>query len=397
MKTPEELRERLRRRWRDPVRREEQLLRGPWPLTLPINEPPSHALRDELDKVRAHLNLWRRVRTGHVEWLHRTYRDVRTPVEIPFSWQLPTPSEWVAAIEDVAIQREYNALANLVPQALPALHGTLVRLAPLLAESEAREVAQACRMATHLARGSAHGLPLRALPCEGHDTKFWERNRKLLSALLEQLHPGEVRSAGLEAFLGAAPGGEHWLHLIDLDGGLLPWSHMQVRDRDLATHAPPGHTLLIVENLQCRHQLALERPLSGTVAVLGSGLNLAWMQAPWLARRRVGYWGDIDTWGLTMLAQARERAPHLHALLMTQALFDQLAPAHAAIEALPAPLLTSSALRPAELALDAWLREQPKGRVEQEYVPATQVHDAIRAFAAQTTNATDSTHARPHP
>ena len=383
MKTPKELREGLRRRWRHSTRREQQLLQGPWPLRLPIGEPPPGALRNDLEGVRAHLAAWRQVHIGQVDWQPRTYREASAPIDVPVAWQLEGPSDWVAGTDDASILREYAALIRNVPQAPPALRGVLVRLATLLAESEAHEVAQACRMAPHLARGSARGLPLRALPCEGHDTKFWERNRRLITALLEHLHPGEVRSAGLEAFLDAAPGNEHWLHLIDLDGGLLPWPHLQVRDRDLATQAPPGHTLLIVENLQCRHQLQGSVPLPGTVAVLGSGLNLAWMRAPWLAGRRVGYWGDIDTWGLAMLAQARSHAPHLEPVLMDRALFDQFAAAHAAPEPLHAPLPSACMrLNDAERALDAHLRGLAKGRLEQEYVPSAMAGAALGVFAA---------------
>ncbi len=53
-----------------------------------------------------------------------------------------------------------------------------------------------------------------------------------------------------------------------------------------------------------------------TIAVLGAGLNLGWLAAPWLQERSLAYWGDLDTWGLRMLATARHHLPHLHALLM---------------------------------------------------------------------------------
>ncbi len=55
--------------------------------------------------------------------------------------------------------------------------------------------------------------------------------------------------------------------------------------------------------------------------MLGAGLNLGWLAAPWLQERTVAYWGDLDTWGLHMLAIARGHVPHLHALLMDRATF----------------------------------------------------------------------------
>ena len=59
-----------------------------------------------------------------------------------------------------------------------------------------------------------------------------------------------------------------------------------------------------------------------TIAVLGAGLNLGWLAAPWLRGRSVAYWGDLDTWSLHMLASARGHLPHLQALLMDRATFD---------------------------------------------------------------------------
>jgi len=39
--------------------------------------------------------------------------------------------------------------------------------------------------------------------------------------------------------------------------------------------------------------------------------------------RRLAYWGDLDTWGLFMLARARGFQTHLQALLMGRSVFDQ--------------------------------------------------------------------------
>ncbi|MEX6728926.1 Wadjet anti-phage system protein JetD domain-containing protein [Pseudomonas aeruginosa] len=56
--------------------------------------------------------------------------------------------------------------------------------------------------------------------------------------------------------------------------------------------------------------------LPGTIAVFGGGANTAWLQAEWLKDRRIGYWGDLDTWGLKFLADARLRQPHVEAVMM---------------------------------------------------------------------------------
>ncbi|MFB1114902.1 DUF2220 family protein [Dickeya dadantii] len=39
---------------------------------------------------------------------------------------------------------------------------------------------------------------------------------------------------------------------------------------------------------------------------------------PLYSRRRIGYWGDIDTWGLKFLANVQLRQSHVEAVMMVQ-------------------------------------------------------------------------------
>jgi hypothetical protein len=111
-------------------------------------------------------------------------------------------------------------------------------------------------------------------------------------------------------------------------------------------------------------------------------MNLAWMDAPWLAGRRVAYWGDLDTWGLDMLARARGHVPQLQALLMDEALFDAHAAAHAVPEPLPAGEASPAGLLAAEAALYGRLCNAPRGRLEQEFLPLATVHAAVRQWVS---------------
>lgn len=70
---------------------------------------------------------------------------------------------------------------------------------------------------------------------------------------------------------------------------------------------------MIVENVAAGYALP-EMPC--TIAVFGGGANVQWTDAPWLAERQVGYWGDIDTWGFHYLASVRVSQPHVHPILM---------------------------------------------------------------------------------
>ena len=96
----------------------------------------------------------------------------------------------------------------------------------------------------------------------------------------------------------------------------------------------------------------------------------------------MAYWGDIDTWGLHMLARARSHLPQLQALLMDRATFD--AHPHAAVaEPLLAPCPEPGALLSAPAELDAHLRTLDRGRLEQEFIaPAAVAYRGLTKAAA---------------
>jgi hypothetical protein len=87
----------------------------------------------------------------------------------------------------------------------------------------------------------------------------------------------------------------------------------------------------------------------------------------------IAYWGDIDSWGLTMLARARRHQPLLNALLMTDAVYDR----YGLKSSVPEPK-TAGVNPPAELSEDEkqlYLRllSEKRGRLEQEFIPREDV------------------------
>jgi hypothetical protein len=315
-------------------------------------------------------------------WEPVAYRATGESIEVPVRWVLRSPSEWVAATADPTVADEYHTLSRLVTVAHPRYRRFLVERRSLVLRHPGDEVAMALRLAEELEEGFAQGVPLRALPVAGIDTKFCERNRQLLSALLDVRFDGAVSAQGLEAFLGAAGPDGHWLLVADLDGSLLPYRRLRVTDTDLAAHGVPGRRLLVVENERCLHTLP---DVADTVAVLGAGLNLGWMSAPSLAGHAVAYWGDLDTWGLTMLARARARGGRadLTPLLMDATTFDTYKQ-RAVKEPKPAEP-PSVGLRPEEAALFGRLASAERGRLEQEFLPVELVTDAVVAWVAAAT------------
>ena len=375
MKSPSELRVILRRQWEDATRRESRLLgaKEAWPIVVSIGRPSPRKLTVDLDSVKRHVSAWSHVRVGKVVWEAVRYRATGDPVDIPTQWRLRKPSEWLEACADVVMRQEFEAMATLVECADAAFHSLLVRKRSLWRGKPTAEVVQAARLAMALEPNCAAGRPLRMLSIGGIDTKFFERNVQLVTALLDARFDGEVSRIGLERFLGALVEGDHWLLLMDLDGSLLPFKKMRVRSSELRETTINGERLLIIENESCQHQLpAVPR----TIAVLGAGFDLSWAEADWLSAKQVAYWGDIDTWGLQLLGRARKAIRRLDPLMMTCEVFERFADL-----AVPEPIVAGTEL-PTDLSeseqrLYAQLLNKTRGRLEQEFLPEELVRATI--------------------
>jgi hypothetical protein len=387
MKSPRQLADQLVRQWQRGDWRERHLLHNPdvWPLRLAIGEPDAQSFRDDSAALRQHLQQWRTIADsgpGQVHWKPRQYRSGAAPVEVPSEWVL-RPSDCAQAFAQCAgtggaqAGDDYRALATTLGLVDARFHRLLLRRLSLWRGIPAQDVATAAQAALQLEPRCAAGRPLRALAVAGNDSKFFERHASLVTALLDERFDGEATRQGLAAFLGAAQTGEHWLLVVPLESGLLPFQRQRVTASELQATALPAGRILLVENERCLHQLTT--PMPDTIAVLGAGLNLGWLRAPWLQSRQVAYWGDIDTWGLAMLATARSHLPHLQVLLMDRKCFD----AHqdlAVVEPVHADSALVAGLLPSEIALDQHLRSVVKGRLEQEFLPVAAVRRATQAW-----------------
>lgn len=384
MKSPRQLADQLARQWQRGDWREQHLLPNTqaWPLRLPIGEPGAQSFRDDSAALRQHLQQWRAIAEhgpGQVEWKPRQYRSGAAPVDIPTHWLL-RPSDCAEAFDRCAgrdgaqASADYRALVAVLGQVDARFHRLLLRRLSLWRGVTSEQVITATRIAMQLEPGCAEGRPLRSLALAGNDSKFFERHDSLLRAMLDERFDGEASRQGLTAFLGAAPEGEHWLLVTPLADGLLPFRRLRVTANELKTTALPASRILLVENERSLHQLPT--PVPDTIAILGAGMNLSWLCAPWLQNRNVAYWGDIDTWGLSMLATARGHIPLLHALLMDEASFASYQ--HLAVaEPVHADVPSSGVLLPSEIALDRQLRSLVCGRLEQEFLPAAEIASAV--------------------
>lgn len=376
MKLPADLAARWARQWENPDLRESRLLDEPgaWPASLPIGRPTAAEVGEQWHTTAGHLRTWREVRHGTVLWENIAFRATGAPVEIPVAWEIGDAAEWVAASGDRRVRSEYESLRRLLDGTDPLFHRALVRERSLWKTKPSDEVIQAAHLAQLLEPGCAGGQPLRAISLAGIDSKFFERHRGLVQRLLDLRHDGEPSRQGLETFLDAARDHDSWLMVADLgDGTTLGFPRIRVRALDLAARLET-RALLVVENERCLHLLPENLP--GVVAILGTGNQLSWLASPRFRETRIAYWGDLDTWGLTLLARARGHAPHLVPLLMTREVFDRHADA-AVAEATPASTDPPAGLNDEESALYRHLLSLDRGRLEQEFLSADLVRAAV--------------------
>ena len=193
MRTPAELARKLARQWENPDLREARLLgdADAWPICLSIGRPSGRTLKSDLDSVRMHIAGWRKVRTGTVIWGASAYRAAAEPVLLPVCWEIRNLAEWIDACGDRTIGSEFEILSSLIEHTDPLFHSLLVRRCSLWRGRMEREVVQAAKLALLLDPGCAEGKPLRMLSAAGIDTKFFERNDRLITALLDMRFEGE--------------------------------------------------------------------------------------------------------------------------------------------------------------------------------------------------------------
>lgn len=381
MKSPTDIGRSLARQWqRSSVRLDRLLNPGSWPQSLNIGVPSARLFSDNIQAVLRHVENWRSVKVGMVDWEPVSYRAGLAPVSLPMRWNLRSPSEWIAATDDSSVSQEYAQLEYLVEHVHSSFHALLVAQRSLWLTKPSKEVVATAQLATRLSPGCARGRPLRLLAEHGVDTKFFERNASLLTKFLDERFNGAASEQGLTNFLDAFEESSHWVLVVPLQPELLPFKRLRLTTAELAETSLPGSRLLVVENEQCIHLLPA---VPDTIAILGAGLDLQWLASPMLAGKQIAYWGDMDTWGLLMLARARLNQPGIKALLMEQALYQRYAPASAVTEPTKAQHVAPDGLLHGEVDFYRYLLTQERGRLEQEYLPKDPVELAIAAWAGK--------------
>lgn len=375
MKSPSDLSTRLTKQWQNAELRVTRLLSADaWPVQLTIGFPTAQQFISQPAAIREHIALWRKVEAGQVIWEEKKYNASSDSIELPRYWLINSPSDWITATKNVSAIQEFKVLENIIPEVDSIFHHLIIRKRNLILSKPIDEVIKATHVSLNLKPNCAQGKPLRALSVENCDSKFFERNRNLITQLLDIKFDNVVSDIGLEQFLNATDESDHWLLIVPLDDQLLPFEQLRIRSSELEKNELPASHIIIIENEQCLHQLP---NLSNTIAILGAGLNLSWLKATWFKKKILAYWGDMDTWGLTILANARSKQPHLTAILMNQVIYDKYSEKFAVTEPQIADELPPSTLTSEEQLFYTVLSSSNKGRLEQEFLPEKYVNNVL--------------------
>lgn len=152
---------------------------------------------------------------------------------------------------------------------------------------------------------------LREICAPGVDTKFAERHRSVLAAMLG-VPPS---AAGFTSALGLRSKPELVRMRVAPALGLPePLSEVAVRDDELAGFALAPRRVLVVENEIT--YLSVPVPEDGLV-LWGKGFDVDRVgRLPWLSEVRIDYWGDIDTHGFAILGRLRAWLPQARSVFM---------------------------------------------------------------------------------
>jgi hypothetical protein len=152
---------------------------------------------------------------------------------------------------------------------------------------------------------------LREISAPGVDTKFAERHRPVLAAMLGV----SPTASGFLAGLGLRPkAGLVRLRPAPSLGLPAPLTELAARPEELARLDIDPQVAVVVENEIS--YLSVNIPEHGVV-IWGKGFEVDHVgRLPWLASADVQYWGDIDTHGFAILDRLRVWLPRTRSVLM---------------------------------------------------------------------------------
>ena len=360
------------------------------PLRVPLRAPSAKDLATDPVAVRDWLQRWRSHAERHhleLEWTTVGGRRVGTN-QVPTHVRCTRDVDlwrWLGVTHEVT---RFGALLDLIREQRPPLLPWVSRHPWQVMSLEndwpalLAVLAWADRVSTD---GDAVAVLSRQVDVPGVDTKFVERQQRLLTQLMREVTTSSDDPVGSnpQLPLGLKPS---YLLLRRLDGtallsGATGPAELGMRVSDAATFPVEACRILVVENETTF--LTLPR-LPDVVAIYGQGYAATRLASlTWLAERELAYWGDIDTHGFAILDQLRVAFPHARSLLMDNATLVAhetywVTETSPSVRLLP-NLTTEEAALYRELVEDRYGR---RVRLEQERVTPATVHSTLMIWTS---------------
>ncbi|KAE8759924.1 hypothetical protein FSO04_10530 [Paraburkholderia madseniana] len=322
--TPTDLRTQVNRLWE-----RGELLAGLatgaslFPKRLVLKSPTSVEITERFEDIRQWSSSLRAIahcRLEMREFRHRVFGSNALPVEV-----------WIDSFEDavafIGKQREAARFLSL----LDVTRAREPRLVPWLAKRPIRalELAEVWGLLLDVCLWlEVHprpGVYLRQIDIADVHTKFIEAHRGVLAELLDCVLPVDSvdpARSGLGQFAARYGLREKPLRIrfrvLDAKKALFhPASTEQDITLDAASFARLDldvSRIFITEN---EINFLAFPPVDDSMVVFGAGYGFEMLaNANWLLRRRVCYWGDIDTHGFAILDQLRHQFDHVESFLM---------------------------------------------------------------------------------
>lgn len=359
--SPAALREQLERYWqRGDILR--ALLTGEtlFPLRLRLRKPDARDLTERFADVADWVEALREGAKVHrgfgytVHWRERRHR-VQGSNALPDVITVDSPDDALRWLDRHAEAKRFGQLAERTLDSFPDLRLWLTRY-PLRALEHEPVWDALLAVLGWFQTHPRPGVYLRELDIPGIHTKFIETHRGLLSELLDAVLPTAMvddRAAGIRGFnrrygLRDKPALVR-MRLLDARLAIADFTDLSVPAAQLAQHDPGGGTVFITEN-EINGLAFPAFPEALVIFGLGYGVDVL-RDIPWLAHKRLYYWGDIDTHGFAILNRFRRIFPEAHSLLMSR---DTL-----------------------EAHRDAWGREDPRKRFSGELTCLTSEEQAL--------------------
>jgi hypothetical protein len=299
-----------------------------WPWAMSARAPSGGALLERYDEVRSWIERLEQscvkysgVRLEYADLNVRKLGSQRVPSRV---W-VDSRAGALALIDKSAAFGQFERLCEITRRRNEGLLNWVARR-PLRALEHADVLERLLDVVGWFLAHPVSGLYLRQVDVRGIDTKFIETHLAVVGDLVEALRPPTPLLAGANPVRRLAMGlglavEQQVVRCRLLDPALVAYyrgvSDLTLPLSEFAALDPPCATVFITENKT--NGLAFP-PAPSAVVLFGLGYGIETLRdVEWLRRRRLVYWGDIDTHGYHILSRCREWWPTLESLLMDEA------------------------------------------------------------------------------